>query len=134
MLKKTITYTDYNGDERTEDFYFNLTKAELMKLELGTVGGLTAKYNRIINAKDGEEIMREFDKIIALSYCEKSLDGRRLVKSPELYKAFTETEAFSELFMVLITDADAAANFFKGICPAVPETTDVSSIPAPPIK
>lgn len=130
MYKETITYTDYNGEERTEDFYFNLTKAELMKLELGTTGGITHKYERIVAAKDAEEIMREFEKILAMSYCEKSDDGRRLVKSPELYKAFSETEAYSELFMKLITDADYSSKFIKGICPKVPE----SSVPAPPIK
>lgn len=133
MFKKTITYTDYNGEERTEDFYFNLTKAELMKLELGTTGGVAKRYERIVAAKDSEEIMREFEKILSMSYCEKSDDGRRLVKSPELYKAFSETEAYSELFMELITDAEFSSEFIKGICPTVPETTK-PSIPAPPIK
>lgn len=130
MLKKTITYTDYDGNERTEDFYFNLTKAELLKMDLTTAGGLVAKYNKIVAAKDPDIIIKEFDRIVEASYCIKSDDGRRLIKSKEAYKAFTETPAYEDLFMELITSEDKSSEFMKAICPVV----ETSAISAPPVK
>lgn len=117
MLKKTIKYTDYNGEERTEDFYFNLTKAELTELELRQSGGLKALLEKIIAERDQDKLVTLFKKIILMAYGEKSLDGRRFIKSEELTKAFTETEAYSELFMELVTDSKAAAAFVNGIIP-----------------
>ena len=117
MLKKIITYTDYNGVERTEPFYFNLSKAELMEMELGVTGGMTEMLNKIINAKDGPSLMKTFKEMIMKSYGIKSDDGKRLIKSEELSIAFTQTEAYSVLFMELITDDKAAANFVNGIIP-----------------
>lgn len=118
MYKKTITYTDYNGVERTEDFYFNLTKAEINKLEISAEGGggLEALIKKAIQASDGKTIIETFDKIILTAYGEKSPDGRRFVKSPELSKAFSETEAYSELFMELM-DGDNAAEFIRKVIP-----------------
>jgi hypothetical protein len=118
MLKKTIKYEDYNGVERTEDFYFNLTKAELMEIEMSTVGGLTATINRIIAAQDAPEIIRIFKDLVLKAYGEKSPDGKRFIKTKELSEAFSQTEAYSILFMELATDADAAAKFINGIVPA----------------
>ena len=117
MLKKIITYTDYNGVERTEPFYFNLSKAELMEMELGVTGGMTEMLNKIINAKDGPSLMKIFKEMIMKSYGVKSDDGKRLIKSEELSIAFTQTEAYSVLFMELITDDKAAADFVNGIIP-----------------
>lgn len=117
MLKKIITYTDYNGVERTEPFYFNLSKAELMEMELGVTGGMTEMLNKIINAKDGPSLMKTFKEMIMKSYGIKSDDGKRLIKSEELSIAFTQTEAYSVLFMELITDDKAAADFVNGIIP-----------------
>ena len=117
MLKKIITYTDYNGIERTEPFYFNLSKAELMEMELGVTGGMTEMLNKIINAKDGPSLMKTFKEMIMKSYGVKSDDGKRLIKSEELSIAFTQTEAYSVLFMELITDDKAAADFVNGIIP-----------------
>lgn len=117
MLKKTITYTDYNGDERTESFYFNLTEAELTKMELSKNGGMEQYIRRIVETKDGQQIMDTFEKILLASYGEKSLDGRRFIKSKELAEAFTQTEAYSELFMELVTDAKAGAEFVNGLMP-----------------
>lgn len=119
MLKKTITYTDYNGQERTEDFYFNLNKAEITEMEMSTTGGLTEMINRIVAAKDAPSIIQIFKKLILKAYGEKSLDGKRFVKSDELSTAFSQTEAYSKLFMELATDDKAAANFFNGIIPPV---------------
>lgn len=117
MLKKIITYTDYNGVERTEPFYFNLSKAELMEMELGVTGGMTEMLNKIINAKDGPSLMKTFKEMIMKSYGIKSDDGKRLIKSEELSIAFTQTEAYSVLFMELITDDKAAADFVNGVIP-----------------
>lgn len=117
MLKKTITYTDYNGVERTEDFYFNLSKAELMEMELGTTGGFAEMIQKIVNAQDGPAIIKVFKDLILKAYGEKSADGKRFIKSDEISSAFSQTEAYSQLFMELSTDADAAANFVNGIVP-----------------
>lgn len=117
MLKKTIKFVDYFGDEREEDFYFNLSKAELMKLQLGTVGGLTERIKSILAAKNVPAMMDLFEDIILKSYGEKSDDGRRFIKNDELAKAFSETPAYEQLFMEILTEEGAAANFIKGIIP-----------------
>lgn len=118
MLKRTITYTDFNGVERTEDFYFNLTQAELMDMELGTVGTFTAMVQGIVNAKDTPSIIKIFKDLLFRAYGEKSPDGRRFIKSDEISKAFSETNAYSKLYMELATDDDKAAEFINGIMPA----------------
>ena len=128
MLKKTITYNDYNGNERTEDFYFNLTKAEIMEMELGTTGGLAEMLTRIVAAQDAPAIIKIFKDIVLKAYGEKSPDGKRFVKSEELSTAFSQTEAYSQLFMELATDADEAAKFINGIVPAAPKNDDKASI------
>lgn len=117
MLKKIITYTDYNGVERTEPFYFNLSKAELMEMELGVTGGMTEMLDKIIAAKDAPSLTKTFKEMIMKAYGVKSDDGKRLIKSEELSIAFTQTEAYSVLFMELITDDKAAADFVNGIIP-----------------
>jgi len=119
MLKKTMTYVDFDGVERTETFYFNLTKAELAEMELSTKGGLAEKINAIVAAENGEEIIRLFKDVIARSYGEKSEDGKRFVKSEELSKAFTQTQAYSDLFMELSTSAEAASAFINGVVPVM---------------
>ena len=118
MLKKTITYTDYSGNERTEDFYFNLSKAEVMEMEMSTSGGLAQMIQRIVAAQDAPAIIDIFKKLILKAYGEKSPDGKRFVKSEELSTAFSQTEAYSQLFMELATNADEAAKFVNGIVPA----------------
>lgn len=117
MLKKTITYTDYNGTERTEDFYFNLTKAELMEMEMGTTGGLAESIKNIVSAQDAPKIIKIFKELILKAYGEKSADGKRFVKSDELATAFSHTEAYSQLFMELASDANTASAFINGIIP-----------------
>lgn len=118
MLKKTITYVDYNGTERKEDFYFNLSKAEIMEMEMGTTGGMVEMINKIVAAQDAPAIIDVFKKMILKAYGEKSADGKRFIKSKELSEAFSQTEAYSQLFMELATDADAASKFVNGIVPA----------------
>jgi hypothetical protein len=118
MLKKTITYTDYNGVERKEDFYFNLSKAEVMEMELSTTGGLAEMIKRIVAAQDQPAIIKVFKDLILKAYGEKSPDGKRFIKSPELSDAFAQTGAYSILFMELATNDEAAAKFINGIVPA----------------
>lgn len=118
MISKTITYNDYNGVERTETFYFHLTKAEIMKLEMSTHGGYAEMIERIVNAKDAPAIMATFEELIHKSYGVKTPDGRGFVKRKEDLEAFIQTEAYSELFMELLTDTDYAIKFFNGVIPA----------------
>ena len=118
MLKKTITYVDYNGVSRTEDFYFNLSKAEIMEMELGTTGGMTAMIQNIIAAQDLPAIIKIFKDLVLKSYGVKSADGKRFIKNDELREEFAQTEAYSILFMELAQDADAATKFISGIIPA----------------
>lgn len=118
MLKKTITYTDYNGVERTEDFYFYLSKADLMEMEMGTTGGFAEMIQKVVNAQDAPAIIKIFKDLILKAYGEKSADGKRFIKNDEIRDAFSQTEAYSQLFMELATDSDTAAKFVNGIMPA----------------
>lgn len=122
MLKKTIKYTDYNGVGRSEDFYFNLSKAEIAEMELGTTGGFSDMLQRIIDTQDMPQIVKMFKDLVLKSYGVKSADGKRFIKIDDngvpLSRAFSQTEAYSELYMELATDVDAAAKFVEGILPA----------------
>lgn len=117
MLKKTVTYTNYNGEEITEDFYFNLTKAEIMEMEMTIDGGMSEYLQQIVKAKDTAEIMKIFKKFLLESYGKKSPDGRRFIKNDELREEFSQTEAYSQLFMQLATDAEEAAKFINAVVP-----------------
>lgn len=117
MLKKTIAYTDYNGIERSEDFYFNLNKAELTEMQVGVEGGYGEMLQRIVDSNDNKQIVETFKTIILKAYGVKSQDGKRFIKSKELSEEFSQTEAFVELFMELATDEKAAADFVNGIIP-----------------
>lgn len=118
MIRKPITYTDYDGNERTEVFYFNLNEAEITELQYERQGGLKAWLEKITNSVDNVEIMKEFKKILLKSYGVKSDDGRRLIKSEQISQEFTQTEAYNKLFIELVTGGDVAmANFIHGILP-----------------
>lgn len=117
MLKKTIKYTDYDGNEREEDFYFNLSKAEVTEMELSKEGGMSEYIKKISAAQNAPELIKLFKEIITKSYGEKSLDGKRFIKNKELTEAFTQTEAYSELFVELASNADEAVKFVNGIMP-----------------
>jgi len=118
MLKKTITYTDYDGVQRTENFYFNLNKAELMDMELTTPdGGLRNKLRAIMDKRDIPGIIKTIKEFIMAGFGEKSPDGRKFVKSKALSEAFMQTEAYAELYMELISDANATAAFINGMIP-----------------
>lgn len=133
MFKKTIVYTDYDGNERKEDFYFNLSKAEITEMELTTSGGLEKFIQRIIDEKDSKKIVEYFKELVLKSYGKKSDDGRRFIKSKELSEEFSQTEAYSDLFMELATNADAATAFVNGIIPksaedAAPKMTVMNNV------
>ena len=118
MIKKTITYTDFNGGERTEDFYFHLTKAEITKMEMSVNGGMAERIQRIVSAQDQPAIIEVFEDLSKKSYGVKTPDGRGFVKRKEDLEACMATEAYSQLFMELATDSDAASKFVNGIIPA----------------
>lgn len=118
MIKKTMTYIDFNGVERTEDLYFNLTTSEVMEMEMSTKGGLAESIQRIISAQDQPAIIKIFKDLIVRSYGVKSPDGKRFIKNQEVIDEFVQSQAFSDLFMELATDADKAAEFINGVVPA----------------
>lgn len=118
MYKKTVTYEDYNGVQRTEDFYFALNEAELTEMQLGVDGGYAAMIDKIVKAKDTPALIKIFKELLLKSYGIKSDDGRRFIKSEELSKEFTQTPAYSDLYMMLATDDKQASAFIKNIMPA----------------
>lgn len=117
MYKITEKYTDYDGNERVEDFYFNLTKAELTDMELTTEGGLSAMLSRIVAAKDTTKLISVFKDLLLKSYGQKSGDGRRFIKSEELTKEFTEVPAYSQIYLRLASDDKAATEFVNNVIP-----------------
>ena len=117
MTYEDITYTDYNGVERTERFYFNFNKAEIIEMETLTPGGMKSMIETAAKAKDASKLMMFFKDIIVKAYGKKSEDGRRFMKSKEISEEFMQTEAYNQLFTSLVTDADKAMNFINGIFP-----------------
>lgn len=115
MVKKTITYVDYNNVERTEDFYFNMNQAEILQLEMSVEGGWLEMVKRISSTQDAPAIMKVFRDVVNMSYGEKSADGRRFIKNPELTEAFIQTEAYSNLFVELITKPELFAEFMNQV-------------------
>lgn len=116
MLKKTVTYVDFKGVTRTEDFYFNLSRTEIIQMEARNEG-LQEKLERLSNSPNGGEIMRLVSEILLTAYGEKSEDGRRFVKSEEISKGFSETPAYDAIFVELVTDAKYAAEFIQALLP-----------------
>lgn len=129
MLKKTITYTDYNDVTHTETYLFNLSKAECMEMEMSTSGGLTEMINKIIETQDVPAIIKIFKDLILKAYGVKSPDGKRFIKSEELSTAFAQTEAYSVLFMELATNAEEAAAFVNGIMPSIDKKSNPVVVP-----
>lgn len=130
MFVERISYVDYDGNERTEDFRFNLSQAELMEMEFETPGGLEAMIKRIVDQKDVQALGKLFRAVILKSYGEKSPDGKRFVKSEELSKAFSETEAYNQLYMHLIRDEAFANKFVSNLVPNVGDPNSSVSAPA----
>lgn len=118
MINKQITYTDFNGDKQTDTFYFNLTKAEMIELNMSAEGGIEDTINEVIRSRNNSEIHQMFKRIIGKSYGVKSADGRFFRKSPEILADFESTEAYSELIMEMFTDTTALSAFVIGLMPA----------------
>lgn len=118
MFKKTITYTDYDGNERTEEFRFNLSKAEYLMFENSVIGGMSKEIEQAMAMQNGPRILEIFKDLVDRSYGVKSSDGRRFIKSPELLQEFRETEAYVNFFMELVTDPEAGKAFLRGVSPA----------------
>lgn len=118
MLKKSITYTDLNGEEVTEDHFFHLSQAELVEMEMSEEGGLSEALKKIIEAEDGKQIIKQFKEIILGAYGQRSEDGRRFIKNQQLRDEFESSEAYSAFFMEMVTNTDAAIAFTNGIVPA----------------
>lgn len=119
MYTKKITYHDFDGNEVTEDFHFNLMKSELMEMEMEHKGGMKAYIERISKAQDTKELSSVFKDLIGRSFCVRNPNGKGALKSKELSEEFLCSEAYSELFMELLTDANKAAEFINGITPEV---------------
>lgn len=117
MLKKTITYTDYDGMERTEDFWFNLSKTELTKLDAELPGGVLGVLRKIIDKKDRKALVDFIETLILRSYGEKTLDGKRFAKTPKMAEEFMQTPAYDELFMSILSDTDSQTSFINGVIP-----------------
>lgn len=135
MLKKTITYEDFNGETVSEDFFFHLSKAELVELEMSHKEGLSEALKRIVAAEDNKSIVAEFKNIILTAYGKRSDDGKRFIKNQELRDEFQSTEAYSTLFMELVTETDKAIEFINGIIPAgmAEEGADITKTDKPAI-
>lgn len=119
MIKKTVEYTDFDGNKRKEDFYFHLTEAEVADWELSIEGGLSKMLVNIIKSNDIRKIIPIYKEILIKSYGVKSPDGRRFIKNDEVRDDFVQTQAFSDLYMRLATDAEEGSNFIKGIMPKI---------------
>lgn len=117
MLKKTIKYTNFSGVERERTLYFDLTKAELTMLGLGVDGGLDVVLTNLMEAENIPELIQNFEKILLLSYGEKSEDGERFIKGDDISRKFKESPVYDEIFMELITDEKKAADFINAVMP-----------------
>ena len=117
MIVYTETYTDYNGNQRTEDFRFHFSQAELMEMEMSTEGGFSARVNRIINANSHPELLQVMKMFVLDAYGVKSEDGRRFQKNEEIRRSFQECPAYSKIFMRLATNSEEASKFINGVTP-----------------
>lgn len=118
MICKTVEYEDFDGNKRKEDFHFHFTKAEIVEMELSEQGGLEKKIKAIISAQDTKELIKLFKEVVLKAYGVKSPDGKRMIKNDEIREEFQQTEAYSQIFMELVTDTDAAIKFINGVIPS----------------
>lgn len=126
MIKRTIEYVDYNGTERVEDFYFDLSAAELTEYQWSTDEGMDKKLQQIVNAEKNSDLIKYFKDILLISVGKKSEDGKRFIKNQDIIDEFVQSPAYSILFMELASDANAAAEFVNGI---IPEIKELPSVP-----
>lgn len=117
MLKKEVTYENFDGEKVTEAFYFNVSEAELMEMQFEHEEGFDQFLTRIVKAENISKLIKEFKKLLLFSYGVKSEDGKRFIKSDKLREEFEQTAAYSKLFMELATNDKAAAEFINGVIP-----------------
>ena len=134
MYRDHRTYIDFNGVERTEDFYFNLSKAEIADMELSTTGGIKDMVNKILEAKDQAKLVSLFKDLIHMAYGVKSEDGRNFIKNDKVREDYFSTNAYSDLYMELATNDQFASQFFEAILPVTatdsePNTDNVKELP-----
>nr|DAW45310.1 MAG TPA: hypothetical protein [Caudoviricetes sp.] len=134
MYRDHRTYIDFNGVERTEDFYFNLSKAEIADMELSTTGGIKDMVNKILEAKDQAKLVSLFKDLIRMAYGVKSEDGRNFIKNDKVREDYFSTNAYSDLYMELATNDQFASQFFEAILPVTatdsePNTDNVKELP-----
>lgn len=118
MLVKKVTYIDFNDEEQTDEFLFNLTEAELTDMTLGPTGGLENYIREMIRSRDAKQISEMVKNLILNAYGEKSQDGRKFRKSPEITREFESTAAFSQLYVDMLNDPEQLAYFIAGIVPS----------------
>lgn len=119
MFKDVIEYEDYNGDLRSQTVYFNLSKAEMIKMEVGIKGGYGAYLQQIAKSNDSAAMLNAFEEIVRKAYGIRSEDGTRFIKSSEITEEFMQTEAYSEFLMKLLQDSKYMAKFCNSIIPKV---------------
>lgn len=131
MFKHVVKYEDFNGNPKERTLYFNLSKAELLKMELASENGLQEDLQKLVDSKDRQKIMETFDRIIALSYGEKSSDGQLFVKNQDVLNSFLQSPAYDEFVFDLLTKPGTAEAFVRGITPntdgirkAIPDAND----------
>lgn len=119
MYVKPITYTDYDGVQHTDKFYFNISKAELIEMDASETGGLTKRLQEIVDANETADIFKRVKSIILKAYGRKSPDGKRFIKSPEMSQEFEQTEAYSELIMEFMQNPKSFEEFMRHTLPKV---------------
>ena len=117
MLKRTINYEDFDGNETSDIHYFNLSKPELLEMEVEYEGGMGKMLQSIVDAKNDKEIIAQFKDLVLRAYGVKSDDGKRFIKSDKLREEFSQTAAYQSLFMELAMDDKAAVEFLTAALP-----------------
>lgn len=133
MIKKTIKYEDFNGNTVEEDFYFHISKADLLEMEVGVEGGLSELLKKVAASENPKEILAHYKEIVLSSVGRKSEDGKRFVKTQEIRDEFAQSEAYSELLIELATDAEASAAWVRGVLPgniSIEEATEGKKMPS----
>lgn len=142
MLKRTIKYKDFNDNEVSEDFYFNISRAELVRLEMSFDDGIEKAVKKMMETKDRAALINQFEDLVLKAYGQKSEDGKRFIKSTQLREEFAQHAAYEQLFFELITNEQTIADFILGVLPkdlaaqvreAQPQDKPLGLPPRPPM-
>lgn len=133
MYKITKKFEDFNGVEKEQDFWFHLSKADILKMELSEEGGMDKRLDKLVKTKDMKEAIKVFEGLLLMAYGVKTDDGR-FVKNDQVRAEFASSAAYSDIYFELATNPEAAQKFVEGVIPKFEEQANkVTSIPAPPI-